>query len=1103
MVLLAVPLAVGLAVGCSNKQDKNISAVANPEYVQPIGHIQGIVVDACTMEAIENVEVSISVKGKKKTYTTGNSGQFSFWELPVNVSSGECTDCNCYIVVANFEKYNDDEADDAEDDGRDPRPYPMTVEGEVCLGYEYINNNEGSISQLTVTGSGAATVVDGLTGEVKIVAAKPVATIVGEAYWGKDKTPAEGVALNLYLDINEQRYLEAQAIVDEDGDYAFSAVHECREYVIEPAKPCFVLASSSGYQGEDILALASVLSPEGDLVDTYVECIQLDPIPCLDQEAPCVVSSTPLYNEDIEDLSPTIELVWSELMDTTMPVDFIIEILWDGWKQPDAVPPDVVYDYAWSTRSIQIEGYEYPEGSTPPAVSVLTLTLIDDLLPGSKYQVNLDADRLGLGALMALTDLAGNTYAQEAVACQASVREPDDSELLKFTTRYGGDCPLAEDLIQVANTADNVTSDFYGAPPLEVRNSAYYDYDDLATVEYRTDQAVLSWSRPATGQVKGWRVYARYNANDPWVRVWDELDTTNPLGPYSEMWPPEEELTMDLALIDGQLAAAEVEELPNTNWDDDLEVQIGVSAVTRDRRECPITSITVGDNSCPLMVRNHLFGIDDLMIDQLYTPYYNVQYMDSMSATLIVWPDANGNPSVPDNWSTTIRICDFGQCALQVEFLEDIRANTITGIDFMTDPTPSLESLTYCPGQSDPNDTDDGTIIARYPGDDDNQAIIIIDGCYTMDSGDILESTNVADEAGNVCVGGDWVHFIDTIPAMMQSILLTPATDIMTIVFTERIDEGDAQDNIMRITLTDLGWNTQTDTGVPGNEDVDFGPLACPSCEPDTNNDGEADDGHTNGYTVSHTGDQSTVVVYFDDVSFIRRGNTIALNNLEDFTWVDDTQAMNQSQDDGTWAYWYTGDPSAGAYYPVVSGLGTNDDFIDDIGPRLTPRTANLPTSLPMAAGGPIADGNTFTGSIDNVQFTEPMDQDTGNMTTIDFYTVRLCECETSACDTGTPRLVDGTVTAVAWTANKTGYAVDVDIEVDNNTGGNRYYGTCELGTTTVASITVQASVEISGTTEYITDDQVGDADLNVLDTAHNSYSWDDDADPAPNWVRE
>jgi hypothetical protein len=279
-------------------------------------------------------------------------------------------------------------------------------------------------------------------------------------------------------------------------------------------------------------------------------------------------------------------------------------------------------------------------------------------------------------------------------------------------------------------------------------------------------------------------VYARYNANDPWVRVWDELDTTNPLGPYSEMWPPEEELTMDLALIDGQLAAAEVEELPNTNWDDDLEVQIGVSAVTRDRRECPITSITVGDNSCPLMVRNHLFGIDDLMIDQLYTPYYNVQYMDSMSATLIVWPDANGNPSIPDNWSTTIRICDFGQCALQVEFLEDIRANTITGIDFMTDPTPSLESLTYCPGQSDPNDTDDGEIIARYPGDDDNQAIIIIDGCYTMDSGDILESTNVADEAGNVCVGGDWVHFIDTIPAMMQSILLTPATDIMTIVFT-------------------------------------------------------------------------------------------------------------------------------------------------------------------------------------------------------------------------------------------------------------------------------------------------------------------------------
>ena len=1066
-VLVIVPIAVGLGlgVGCTNKQEKTIAAVANPEYVQPIGHIQGVIVDACTQEAIEDVEVSISVKGKKKTYTTGNSGQFSFWELPVNVGETDCTDCNCYIVVASFEKYNDKEENE-------DTPYPLTVEGRVCLVYEYINNNEGSVQALTVTGSGAATVVDGLTGEVRIEASRPVATVRGDAFWGKDLSPAEGIALNLYWDPDpEDEYnivlLEAQAVVDSDGEYVFNAVHECREYTIEPAKPCFEYATASGYEEDDIItALATQLSPEGDLVDTWVECIQLDPIPCLDEEAPCVFLSDPKYNEDITDLTPSIVLTWSELMDETIPVDEVVEIVWEGFKQETGEPPAVTYDYTWSTASMQIPGF--PEADTPPTVSVLTLTPVEDLLPGSIYVVDLAADLLDLD--LELMDLAGNGYWQGANACQAAVRAPDDEEL-QFTTRYGGSCPTAADLAQVTGISDAL-QDPYGAPPLEVRNTMYYDPVGGDTdSEYMTDQAVVSWSRPATGQVRGWRIYARYNANDPWVRIGHEEDTTSALGPYAAQWPDEDDTGKDLGYIDGLLGDMEVEQLPNTNWEDGLELDIGVAAVTRDKRECPIVSITVGDTECPLMVRNHEFDIDDTMYDQLATQWYDATSEETVALGDMIYPSGT--------LTANLYTCEFGQVPFILEFTEDINMNTITDIEIMASPTPSLSDLTFCEGfYTDPNDTDDGDIIARYPGDEDNEVILVIDNGYKMDSGDIFRSLLVADESGNICTpldSNDWVHMIDTIPVMFKSIAVNPTTDTLTLTLTESVPEGDDQDNIELITYCwdDNGCTAGGTANPAGVPSVDS------AAEPNTvAGDGVCDDGSPcNGYTVTTTGDESVITVYLNDVSFIQPNNQIALNNMEDNAWTDSTRAANEGTDDGTDAYWYGNPDEPGAYDPDGgTGLGTNTSFTDDdiyvggvadpnrafgIAPRLHP--TDQPTH---AAAGIAQDVDT---TINSINFTEPLDDPADNPAAWVTYdpnrpanwtiTIRDCGVDASCGDPGETN-VNCPVTAVANAGNA--YTYNVTCHTPANAGHT--YAFDEGGTTiTVTNVRDERHEVISG----------------------------------------
>ena len=71
ILLVALSLMLLLAFGCS--KDTNNSSVTNPRggSVNPVGYIQGRVVDACTGEGIQNAWVDIGLVSKVKTNEDG------------------------------------------------------------------------------------------------------------------------------------------------------------------------------------------------------------------------------------------------------------------------------------------------------------------------------------------------------------------------------------------------------------------------------------------------------------------------------------------------------------------------------------------------------------------------------------------------------------------------------------------------------------------------------------------------------------------------------------------------------------------------------------------------------------------------------------------------------------------------------------------------------------------------------------------------------------------------------------------------------------------------------------------------------------------------
>jgi hypothetical protein len=1083
---------IGLGMSCS-KRSGDVSAIANPEYVQPVGHVQGKVVDQCSDLSLEDVEVSIAIKGKVKTVTTDDNGMFAFQNLPVNFGYIEGTnnyDGSCYVVVANFEKYNKKQADAVKKwnkkypaDLHTARPYPDTTENIVCLHYEWIDSADGKNGVITYTGSGAATVVDGLAGEVILYASKPVGTVVGEAYWAKDKTPASGVLLNLYgkqlTEGSDVSYtLEGQAVVGADGTYQFSMVHECRNYTIQPAKPCFVFQAagtgSANYTGSSFEVLATQLSdPEGDLAVDYVQCIEMNPIPCLDDLSPCLVSSNPKESQDITSPRPAITLTFSELMDETIPVKEEVEIVFAGIKAV-LTPPSVDFDYIWSTTMANMVGYP-----TAQTVSILTLTPTQDLLLGMKYDIRMKGatpatypapptENLSYNFM----DLAGQTYSPASSVCShLGFEAAGTDKKISFTTNYGGTCPPVTNLAQVPKTANAVSQLVYpgvGGPTYLDKNATpekaqiqapvlNADYWNPAggdtTTEYVSDQAVITWTAPGTVtapvRLKGYRLYGRVNPLDPWTQLANESTLTM----YNSIWPTKDpdgalDNTNNLSWINTQLSGA-VDPMISDNWGYDKTgkaaqtLQLAVTTVNADGYECPAitsdNSITLKDNTTPMIVRNYPFSSDGTKWGQLATSYFfdtaaaitpkDLREKDTVTLMSMTYPTAG---TLPTAWSPSLLACKYGDLPLGIPILEDVTTAISTGVIFSdTSITPEngICQLTFCPGYyTEPNDASDGEFKERKMLSAKNVVYLVWNDAYKIDTGDRLSISGEADIAGNV--SADWVHVVDDIPVMMKSVVVDPVLDTITVITTEKVFDDSASvpaaPNYSKFMRRGVGPNGQIELRGLGGDGT---PTPNASGQPrliDPDLDGNYNE-HFVLAAVASSVDASSITIKLDDSSYIQQGDFVKFVAMWADDWTDELRGHTQSWDRGRWAYWY-GDPlHTGAYAPGTDGIGTLDGVLDNIPPRLSGRNSMTGTAGAddpvMAAGpatGPVRADRDF--GINNITFTEPiynLAASTTNSSEIDNpanYAVRIRDCGADQI-CGAPSTDDASIVVTCQTA--------------------------------------------------------------------------------------
>jgi hypothetical protein len=378
--------------------------------------------------------------------------------------------------------------------------------------------------------------------------------------------------------------------------------------------------------------------------------------------------------------------------------------------------------------------------------------------------------------------------------------------------------------------------------------------------------------------------------------------------------------------------------------------------------------------------------------------------------------------------------------------------------------------LTFNSGwYNEPNDTDDGSLsqLKVISSVGKNYIVMVWKNAYKIDTGDRLLLTGVKDIAGNI--SSDWVNVVDDIPPMMKSIVVNPANDTITVVFTERIDGN--LNNIAQFNIADLGTGNATGEYV-STQPYDFYDHTIVR-DPDAQKDG-----FSIAAQPATPVDESTVTIWLDDVSYIQAGNKIVLTGLLDNDWKDSGRTENASTDDGTYAYWYGSPLNPGAYYPLdAANLGTRISLPDRIGPRLDRN--NVPA---IGTPGPIANA-TVGVQITGICFTEALDDTGTDNATYDptveaNWTIRIRNCgNDGTCGDAGETFIN--VANLVITASGPGETYCYDATFDTPTNAGYFYGINYSG----VSITVNNVRDLSTTG--------GTTGLgpNVIDS-HNTFTY-------------
>ncbi len=935
---------LALAPAC---KDEEPTRPADPAGLfAPVGTLQGTVVDAYDGTPLTGAKVVINFNGTSQTATVGADGLFAFKDIPASTSDYAGSPGNAaYSVTLDLQG--------VAMEGRSYKPFRTQ---QVKVYYAELEDPpaEGPDTQDDSDGQDIirAMPVGYLISNVNFKVHQARARITGKVF-APDLTP---MATDLLLRVDgggahvPNDAVAATVRSGVDGSFTFQGVEEGVNYYLELADQAWELNTSGGnYTG------TSFYAAEGGQVAVNVANVVASPRVPNDQAQPYVVSVTPMDEAELARSAANTDIVltFSEKMDTSRPNKAVASFTRVGPRglPDDAAQPHVAFSASWDATG-----------------QVLTINPNQDLTPGYRYVLTLDNS--------ALRDLQG--LARTGIVPFSPNNRPDAvaaanaQDALRFEVGADSGAITVAGVTQQADTADaQDPARQVRAMVLEDANvsaRSFYDFLDRGFYEgTQSNAAYIRWNAPAE-PVARYHVYTRATATGLPLRLTGESGLSGLRTGYSV------ELTTLRNVLSAEAGHLGVG-LANTFWQENLSVELGVSAVNRDGAEGPITWTVLRDNTAPVFSRDSFFGPDvryfgfnqenDAFTLTNNAACVNVSANERVNCPRLVSPVYGGMVAT-----------GYGQRIVVFELSESVDVASVTAgnLSLVSGTLPTnlgQRDYNVAGGSSEP----DATILDAKPYNVVNgrtkHIAVLFNNFFAIDTGDRLELKSnagaVRDLAGNAA--RDTAHigmtFIDDVAPMIKSVRANPANDTVTLVLTEWA-KFDAPNDPALGNISPSHVTTTMDT-VRANL-------------------------RTATHSINAEG-LPEITLQYDDVGYLRGFNSTSsactvgtrfsiqnLRNVDQKTVAGPSSASPAVTDNGTAAYVNivpdTAAPnhSPGAYMPDGQGVGTRSSFADTIGPRLS--RSSFETGL--STGSNLHGVGANTTSVNRtvvVAVTEPCDE--------------------------------------------------------------------------------------------------------------------------------
>ena len=391
---------------------------------------------------------------------------------------------------------------------------------------------------------------------------------------------------------------------------------------------------------------------------------------------------------------------------------------------------------------------------------------------------------------------------------------------------------------------------------------------------------------------------------------------------------------------------------------------IAVSNPDGEQGQPNATPFLLKDNTAPILLANHAYYSTSATNDSLLLD------LDGLNDGVSGSPTADNTffqfvPSRGYEATTTA----FGEAIIEVKLSEAVDVATLAGVQttiIKNGLLPRAGSTiagdnTGDFNNSDPNDLPTGStanesdatsISVEIKGGtaDDDTLAIKVDDIFTIDHGDFIDITGIADLAGNAAssaahpdgapaVAGGVIPLLDNTPPMVKSIATNDTAKTIIVTFTEKVNFSDwSFDSLAAGELANNpGFFTDNQQAFD-LRNADGGNFGASFAE-------GRDQPFVTAAVVN--ADHTVVTLTVNEMSFIQENGDMFVRSVTDVDHAEggagrDTHNVNPS-DRGQVAYAVlSGAPllgMLGAYEPGPDGVGTDTNFRDVFAPAFYPHT--------------------------------------------------------------------------------------------------------------------------------------------------------------------